>query len=142
MKVMCCNDEEKSRGNCLTDILDTILCLQEKKDSVCDDFGCDKPFLGPSPNFICYNTRPINLYNCCTGELWTFSYTLGATTGTSSTFRVENLDGNCCTCRILAANTSSTASEEPWINTGNFFTINLNCVSAIKCLADTFVSGV
>lgn len=44
MKVMCCNDEEKSRGNCLTDILDTILCLQEKKDSVCDDFGCDKPF--------------------------------------------------------------------------------------------------
>ena len=62
-----CFSQDDSKRNCLTNILDTILCLQEKKDS------------------------------CC---------------------------------------------EEPYVSTNSFFTINLDCVSAIKCLADTFVSGV
>jgi len=26
----------------------------------CCEEGCDKPFLGPNQNFICYNTRPGN----------------------------------------------------------------------------------
>lgn len=127
--------------NCLQRILETILCLQEKKDDACEEFGCDKPFLGPTPNFICFNTRPINLYNCCTGEVWTFPYTINGTTGTSSIFRIENLEGNCCTCRVLIPNPDTT-SQETYIITDTFFTIKLDCVAAIKCLADTFVSGV
>ena len=29
--------------NCLTDILETILCLQTTKDNDCEINGCDKP---------------------------------------------------------------------------------------------------
>ncbi len=127
--------------NCLTNILETILCLQNVKDTDCDTLGCDKPYLGPTPNLICYNTRPINFFNCCTGELWEFPYTLGTTSNTSSVFRLENLEDNCCTCRVLATN-PDTSSNEPYVLTSTFFTINLDCVSAIKCLQDTFISGV
>ncbi len=136
------NNSCENQGGCLSDILSVILALQENDEICCNDGGCDKPFLGPNPSFVCYNTRPFNLYNCFNGTLWAFPYTLGTTTGTSSIFRVENLEGNCCTCRILAPNPDTTEVAEPYVATTNFFTINLDCVSAIKCLADTYVSGV
>lgn len=127
--------------SCLTSILETILCLQNSKDGSCEVLGCDKPYLGPTPSLVCYNTRPINLYNCTTGCRWSFPYTLGSVNGTSSVFRLENLEGNCCTCRVLAPN-PDTSSSEPYVLTSTFFTINLDCVSAIKCLPDVLVSGV
>ena len=127
--------------SCLTSILETILCLQNSKDESCEVLGCDKPYLGPTPSLVCYNTRPINLYNCTTGCRWSFPYTLDSVNGTSSIFRLENLEGNCCTCRVLALN-PDTSSSEPYVLTSTFFTINLDCVSAIKCLPDVLVSGV
>lgn len=127
--------------SCLTSILETILCLQNSKDESCEVLGCDKPYLGPTPSLVCYNTRPINLYNCTTGCRWSFPYTLDSVNGTSSVFRLENLEGNCCTCRVLAQN-PDTSSSEPYVLTSTFFTINLDCVSAIKCLPDVLVSGV
>ena len=127
--------------SCLTSILETILCLQNSKDESCEVLGCDKPYLGPTPSLVCYNTRPINLYNCTTGCRWSFPYTLGSVNGTSSVFRLENLEGNCCTCRVLAQN-PDTSSSEAYVLTSTFFTINLDCVSAIKCLPDVLVSGV
>ena len=127
--------------SCLTSILETILCLQNSKDDSCEVLGCDKPYLGPTPSLVCYNTRPINLYNCTTGCRWSFPYTLVSVNGTSSIFRLENLEGNCCTCRVLAQN-PDTSSSEPYVLTSTFFTINLDCVSAIKCLPDVLVSGV
>ena len=127
--------------SCLTSILETILCLQNSKDDSCEVLGCDKPYLGPTPSLVCYNTRPINLYNCTTGCRWSFPYTLGSVNGTSSIFRLENLEDNCCTCRVLAQN-PDTSSSEPYVLTSTFFTINLDCVSAIKCLPDVLVSGV
>ena len=127
--------------SCLTSILETILCLQNSKDDSCEVLGCDKPYLGPTPSLVCFNTRPINLYNCTTGCRWSFPYTLDSVNGTSSIFRLENLEGNCCTCRVLALN-PDTSSSEPYVLTSTFFTINLDCVSAIKCLPDVLVSGV
>lgn len=127
--------------SCLTSILETILCLQNSKDDSCEVLGCDKPYLGPTPSLVCYNTRPINLYNCTTGCRWSFPYTLDSVNGTSSIFRLENLEGNCCTCRVLAPN-PDTSSSESYVLTSTFFTINLDCVSAIKCLPDVLVSGV
>ncbi len=139
---MCDNDNSQNVNTgceCLNDILQTIIMLQNQ-DFECDDFGgCDKPYLGPTPNVVCYNTRPINLYNCTTGTLWTFPYTLNGTSGTSSVFRVESIDECCCTCRVLAPNTDTTNTENPYEATNDFFTINLNCVSAVKCLNDTYV---
>ena len=136
------NEDNKKTSHCLAEILHTILWLQDTKDDFCETTGCDKPFLGPNCNLICFNTRPFNLYNCCNGSLWTFPYTLGATTGTSDVFRITNLDDNCATCRILAPNPDTNNTEETFVATDTFITIDLDCVSAIKCLADTFVSGV
>ena len=138
---MCDNNNEQTQNNgceCLSEILETIVNLQNQ-DFSCEDFGgCDKPYLGPTPNVVCYNTRPISFYNCTTGSLWSFPYTLNGVSGTSSVFRVENVDDCCCTCRVLAPNTTPDDNND-YDATSDFFTINLNCVSAIQCLNDTFV---
>ena len=135
--VLCtkCFSQDDSKRNCLTNILDTILCLQEKKDSCCEEGGCDKPYLGPITTSVCYNTRPIMLYNCCTGNPWSFTATVNSESVTSNIFRVENCDDCCCTCRILYPNTTN----DGYVSTNQFFTLDLNCVGALQCLADTYV---
>lgn len=131
---MNCSDENRSCG-CIAEVLERILSLQ-KEDFDNEQFsGCDKPYLGPICTTICYNTRPIQLFNCCTGTNWSFPYTLNGTENFSSVFRVEAVDDCCCTCRILAFN----ETENRYVSTNEFFTIDLNCVGAIKCLPDTFV---
>lgn len=131
---MCGENENNLECSCLYNLLNNIIKLQKNDSSCCNIGGCDKPFLGPTPDVICYNTRPINLYNCQTGELWSIDYTNNGTTGSSTVFRCENLDDCCCTCRILIDN-----GDDTYTATNQFFTINLNCVSAVKCQPDTFV---
>lgn len=137
-----CKEENNGNLSCLIEIIDTILCLQDTDHTACEVGGCDKPYLGPSPTVFCYNTRPVQFYNCRTGALWAFPYTLNGTDGTSTTFRIENQESDCCTCRVLAPNPDTTDSLNPYVATSTYFTINLNCVSAIQCLGDTFVSNV
>ena len=61
--------------------------------------------------------------------------------GVSGTFRVENLDGCCCTCRVLAPNPdTATADTTPYVSTDSFVTINLDCVGALRCLPDTYIA--
>ena len=61
-------------------------------------------------------------------------------TTTSSVFRVEKIDENCATFRVLALNDDPTESATiPYIATNSFFTVNLNCVCVLRCLNDTFV---
>lgn len=128
--------------NCLSEILELIIKLQDCGEENCSvDGGCDRPFLGPAPSLVCFNTRPINLYRCLDGELWTLPFTLNGTTGTSSIFRIESLDGCCATCRILTTNPDATTIS-PYIATDSFFTINLNCVSALSCLTDVNVPNI
>lgn len=129
-----CNEERRDCG-CIHDILKKILLLQnEDFDNECYS-GCDKPYLGPVCNSICYNTRPIMLFNCCTGNPWEFTYTINGVVSTSTVFRVENLDDCCCTCRVLALD----GATNTYVSTDDFFTLDLNCVGAIKCLADTYI---
>lgn len=136
---MCKNNNDCS---CFVRILENIIRLQQKGDD-CDDFnGCDKPFLGNLANVICLNTRPITLYGC-SGNQFAFPFTLDCETGTSNVFRIENLDNNCAKFRVLAPNPDTcTKNNFPFVATNDFFTIDLNCVCAIKCLMDTFVSGI
>lgn len=138
-----CNDNNVTKNSnceCLQDILQVILRLQRREDKREDFGGCDKPFLGPCPSIACFNTRPVQFYTCCSGTLWEFPYTLDGVMGTSTVFRVENLDECCCTCRILAPNPDTTEiTTIPYVATDSFFTISLNCVGALKCLRDTFV---
>ena len=61
----------------------------------------------------------------------------------SNIFRVEKLDGTCATFRVLAPNPQeSCCNSMPFTSTNSFFTMDLSCVCAIKCLNDTFVDCV
>lgn len=130
---MCC--DENNSTNCISDLLRRILLLQKQDIDNESHSGCDKPYLGPTCNFICYNTRPISLYNCCTGLPWSFTYTIDGVENSSSVFRIESLDDNCGTFRILYLDTAT----NQYIGTNEFFTINLDCVGAVRCLPDTYI---
>ena len=129
----CCN-------NCMADILKVILILQESaegNDSCLDT--CDRGFLGQQCCPTCYNTRPIVLYTCGANNV-PFSAPISKSpneTATSNVFRVEKLDDCCCTCRVLVVNDDNT-----YTSTNSFFTIDLECVCAIRCLDDAFIEGV
>ena len=136
-----CQDNIENNNCCIADILEIIVKLQNRSDKFdCFGDGCDRPYLGPTPSTICYNTRPINLYRCSDGELWTFPYTLNGTAGDSSVLRCEKVDGCCATCRILAPNPDTTATDVPYVATDSFVTINLTCCGALTCLPDTFIA--
>ena len=130
------NCSNQNCSSCISDILEKILVLQ-KQDFNCDNFiGCDKPFLGPSQTNICYNTRPIQLYNCCNGNPWSFNYTTSeGETAVSNIFRVEALDECCCTCRILSFDSTTGVFS----STNEFVTIDLHCCGAIRCFSDTYI---
>ena len=60
---------------CFAKILKVIEILQNSSTNpACCEKGCDKPFLGPNQNFICYNTRPVQFYTRA-GTLFSASYT-------------------------------------------------------------------
>lgn len=127
----------------ISKILSFILELQKCAESTNLDStsGCDKPCLGPSiTNGLIFNTRPITLYSCQTGTLWTMPYTLNGITGESSVFKINKVDGNCATFEILALNPDTTNALIPYIGTNNFFTIDLDCILAIRCLNDTYTN--
>lgn len=126
--------------NCenIKDILCLIVNLQRNTNCPNNDCeGCSRPFLGPN-TFLTYNTRPIEFTSCQSEGLWSMPYTLNGTTGTSTTFRVENVDENCATFRILAE--APEGSTCPYILTNSYFTIDIDCILALKCLNDTCVS--
>ena len=115
---------------CIAKILKVIEILQKDVNNDCEEEGCSKPFLGPTLNSICYDTRPINNRN---GELFTANYTTTeGTTLTSNTFRVEKVKNCCAKLRILAFDdTTSTYTA-----TNNYITVNLKCMCCVKCLED------
>ncbi len=132
-----CDNEKNLSCECLHNILETIVNLQQHDNPKCSNAGCDKPYLGPEANYVCYNTRPISLYNCATGTMWSFPYTVNGVSGESTIFRVETLDDCCATCRVLYQTTENGTTT--YQGTNDFFTINLDCVSAIKCYRDTYI---
>ena len=125
---------------CIGNILEVINVLQCKAEKI-DDIPntCDRPFLGlsGSNNTFVYNTRPVTCYNCNNG-LITMPYTLNGNEGESSVFRIEKVCGCCLTFRVLAPNPDS-GSVFPYVATDSFFTLNCDCVCALRCLPDTFI---
>ena len=145
------NSNNSNTGNCINEILSIILVLQENAcpDNCLDT--CDRPMLGGGSNCLVCNTRPVMLYTCCgNGTPWSMPITKDVTTncsgeaiGTtcSTVFRVEKIEGNCCTFRVLAENTDTT-SLYPYVTTNSFFTMDCSCLCAIRCLSDTYVDCV
>ena len=125
--------------NCISDILNVIYLLQKNSDIIDNGIeSCDKPILGQFINSF-YNTRPVMLYTCQSNGTTPWSAPTTRTPNpeaTSSVFRVEKIDGCCCTFRVLIANDDGTYSS-----TESFFTMNLECICAIRCLGDTLVEG-
>ena len=132
--------------NSLGEILSVILVLQK---NACVDTSldsCDRPMLGGGPNCLICNTRPVMLYTCSNGNIpWSMPVTKDATTVCSSTstdcssvFRVEKIEGDCCTFRVLQTNPDTT-SNNPYVATNSIFTMDLGCLCAIRCLSDTYV---
>ena len=128
---MCCNNACEG----LTDTLCMIVKLQKQGESI-DDFNmsCDRPFLGVNSNNV-LNTRPISFYTCPNNTLWTMPYTSDEGDGISTVFRAEAVEDCCLTCRVLRPTT-----EGSYDATNSFFTINLNCIGALQCLDDIFIS--
>lgn len=143
---------EKCKCDGLIDILKVILLLQEK---ACDKLEvlntCEKPFLGPCTKPIKCNTRPIMLFTKC-GTAWEIPY--HDLTKTSSVFRLEKLDECTATFRVLTPCPTGIPARDNleinnkinkqtrYIATDSFFTINIGCICAIKCLKDTFIEDV
>lgn len=126
---------------CFSKLLKVIDILQKNScGELCSDESCTRPFLGGSPNIICYNTRPVTFYTC-NGNIFTASYQVGGETRTSSVFRVERVDGCCVKCRILEANPDQSDPTRRYLATNQFITINLDCICVISCLADIIIDS-
>ena len=135
-------NNENCNENSISKILNFILKLQKEAEDInCDTTGCDRPCLGPSTNnLICFNTRPITLYSCCSGNLWSMPYTLNGVDGTSTVFKITKVDGNCATFEILAYNYENENSLIPYVSTTHFVPLDSPCVLAIRCLEDTYTN--
>lgn len=144
----CNNDNNGNNGCCISEILSVINILQKNAD--CNDTcleTCDRGFLGCGTSSLNCNTRPVVLYTCSgNGTPWTMPITRenvdcsdeGATC--SNVFRVEKVDGCCATFRVLGENTDTTNNGTiPYVATNSFFTMDLKCCCAIRCLPDTYV---
>ncbi|MEG2620751.1 MAG: CotY/CotZ family spore coat protein [Bacilli bacterium] len=131
-------DKPTSKCNCVAEILKIIVILQSEicpNDSCLET--CGRPHFGPNASSD-FNTRPVTIYTC-DNVAWAMpiSNTPGET-NLSNIFRVEKLDNCCATFRVLLYNTDTCT----YTATNSFFTMNTDCLCAIKCLGDTFVEGV
>lgn len=132
-----CNN---NNNNSIYEILQVILLLQQNAN--CNDIcleTCDRGFLGCGATCISCNTRPLMLYTCSSGSTplsFPISKAYDETT-TSNIFRLEKLDENTATFRVLVLNPDNTLS-----GTNSFFTISLSCLCIIRCLNDTFVETI
>ena len=136
-----CNNTD---GKCIAEIL-TVICILQQNANCCGDNcldTCDRGFLGCNVTSLSCNTRPVMIYTCSGGNTalaMPISKDPSETT-TSNVFRIEKIDENCATFRVLAPNTDEAeATTIPYVATNSFFTINLNCVCIIRCLKDTIV---
>ena len=123
-------------NSCIKNLLKFICLLQRNSQNTCAlDGGCTRPFLGPIVNNICYNTRVITLYKR-NGEIFEATYTdQDGNLNTSSLFRVSDVHHDCCTLLILNENNGE------YISTGEYVTVNIGCICAIKCLEDVVVEN-
>lgn len=135
-----------NNSNCISEILKVICVLQQNaecSDSCLDT--CDRGFLGCGTTQLGCNTRPVMLYTSTgNGVPWKMPTTkeynsaCDGTDNTSCVFRVEKIDENCATFRVLTPNTDQT-SIYPFVATNCFFTMNLSCCCCMRCLNDTYI---
>ncbi len=127
-----------SSKNCIGNLLKLICLLQDNSTDSCSlEAGCSKPYLGPSYDAVCYNTRIIQLYRC-NGTLMETTYTLDSgTILTTNFYRVMSVDGNCCTLLLINYDNLS----DTYNSTRQYITVDLNCIGAVRCITDVTVNN-
>ena len=144
---MCNNNNDQEGCRSIAEILTVINVLQQNAECCGDSCldTCDRGFLGTGTTTFGFNTRPVILYTCGGNATpWSMPTTRenvvcgdeGVTC--SNVFRVEKVDGCCATFRVLSENPDTT-SIYPYVATNSFFTMNLNCCCALRCLPDTYI---
>lgn len=134
-------------NNNLSEVLAAILLLQQNAGE--DDTNiesCDRNYLGCCPQSQTCNTRPLILYTQVqNGTPWSMptvreDITCPGENECSNVFRIERLDDNVATFRVLAPNPDVTQENMPYISTNSFFTMNLEFLFVLRCLPDTYVN--
>lgn len=121
---------DNNNCNGIIDILKLIDRLQRNaKDDDLIDNTCSRPFLGNIAIGSFYNTRPVNFFTC-NGDILSISYYVNGVLNTTSVFRIENVDDDFVTVRLLQD------IDGTYTNTGETATINTDCICALKCLDD------
>lgn len=133
-------------ANCENGILEILQVINVLQTNACPEgclLSCDRPALGGGTNCVICNTRPIMIYGCgSNGTPWSMPISRDTTIDTTSNiFRVEKVDNNCVTFRVLVPNTDTT-SIYPYTSTDSLFTISIDCICAIRCLNDTYIECV
>ncbi len=144
-----CNTNQDCQ--CISDILKIILILQKKTPGISGEMEtCDKKTLGCKCTCKCKcNTRPVQLFLVSkNGDeplvMPTTRGPINETTEFSNIFRIEKLDNCCATFRVLELAEANNHNSDCilYTATNSFFTLDLRCVCAIRCLDDTFVKCV
>ncbi len=123
-------------NHCIKNLFKLINLLQQNSlNQCCLDDGCTKPYLGPTMNCICYNTRVITLYTK-DGKIYTTTYFDDANISQSSSFfRVDKVHDDCVTLLILREENGN------YTSTNQYITISLSCVCAVQCISDVVVEN-
>ncbi|MEG0798873.1 MAG: CotY/CotZ family spore coat protein [Bacilli bacterium] len=133
--------------SCIADILQTICNIQTNVNNECCLNCCDRPVLGCGETCTCCNTRPIMIYCGCCSTPWSVPTTkTNANCSTTpadctSVFRLEKINNCCATFRALAP-CAEEGTVYPYVATDSVFTMNINCICALRCLNDTYVDCV
>lgn len=147
------NNDNHGNLSPIAEILNVILILQQNACCETSLDSCDRPMLGGGPNCLVCNTRPVMLYLCggngCPISMPTNKDLTTVCSNTSvnncsiecsNVFRVEKMDGNAATFRVLIPNPEITCcNSQPYISTNSYFTLDLSCCCMIRCLNDTYV---
>lgn len=146
-----CNNQNDNNG--INETLKVILMLQQNAcPENCLD-SCDRPMLGGGTNCLVCNTRPVMIYTCGGGNQplnmpVSKDFTCNCLDATlpcecSNVFRIEKMEGNCATFRVLTVNPDENCCNSvPYLATNSFFTISLDCICIIRCLNDCYVDCV
>lgn len=124
-------------GNyCIKNLFKLIDLLQQNSlNKCCLEDGCSKPYLGPTINNVCYNTRVITLYTK-NGTLYTTTYLDDNNNlQTSSFFRIEKIHDDCVTLLVLRK------ENESYFSTNQYVTVSFKCICAVKCILDVVVEN-
>ncbi len=122
-------------NNCIKSLLLMIDVLQKNSfnNFNCQNL-CEKDYLGPSFNCSFYNTRVVTFYNK-QGNLFETFYFDNDMQYSSSYFRICNISDDCCKLLILKN------ENETFYSTGQYITLKLNCICAVKCLEDVIINN-